>query len=101
MSNERWDNMATLFHSIREHARNFEYPSPSVAALETILIRLYLESPVGVGVQSTGMNSMMPTIMAHARSLANPSTNAQDVSGAAGGSANDVGSGSAVTEDGA
>ncbi|RDB29271.1 hypothetical protein Hypma_015755 [Hypsizygus marmoreus] len=51
VSHERWENMATLFHSIREHARVFEYPTPSVAALETVLIRLYLESPVGVGGQ--------------------------------------------------
>ncbi|KAG5221068.1 VHS domain-containing protein [Salix suchowensis] len=35
------------FQSVREHARNFAYPAVSVAALETILIRLYLESPVG------------------------------------------------------
>jgi hypothetical protein len=40
--------MAVLFHSIRDHARGFEYPGPSVAALESVLIRLYLESPVGV-----------------------------------------------------
>ncbi|KAF4573136.1 hypothetical protein EYR36_007646 [Pleurotus pulmonarius] len=44
---DRWDNMSTLFNSVREHARNFAYPAVSVAALETILIRLYLESPVG------------------------------------------------------
>ncbi|KAF9015592.1 hypothetical protein BDQ17DRAFT_1341330 [Cyathus striatus] len=47
---ERWDNMATLFSSIRENARAFEYPLPSVSALETVLLRLYLETPVGVGV---------------------------------------------------
>ncbi|KAF8078835.1 hypothetical protein FPV67DRAFT_81585 [Lyophyllum atratum] len=51
MSHERWENMATLFNSVREHARGFEYPSVSVAALETVLIRLYLESPVGIGTQ--------------------------------------------------
>jgi len=45
-ANERWDNMATLFNTIRDHARSFEYPSASVAALETVLIRLYLESPM-------------------------------------------------------
>jgi hypothetical protein len=48
LPNERWDNMATLFQTIREHARVFEYPPASVAALETIVIRLYLESPMGV-----------------------------------------------------
>ncbi|KAF5384875.1 hypothetical protein D9615_001334 [Tricholomella constricta] len=51
MSHERWENMATLFNSVREHARGFEYPGVSVAALETILIRLYLESPVGLSTQ--------------------------------------------------
>ena len=44
--------MATLFHSIRDHARTYEYPAVSVAALETILIRLYLESPVNVGINA-------------------------------------------------
>lgn len=44
---ERWDNMGTLFHAVREHARSTHYPAASVAALETVLIRLYLESPIG------------------------------------------------------
>jgi len=44
---ERWERMSVLYNSIREHARGFEYPGPSVAALESILIRLYLESPIG------------------------------------------------------
>ncbi|OCH96421.1 hypothetical protein OBBRIDRAFT_718201 [Obba rivulosa] len=47
MSQERWDRMTVLFESIRDHARTFEYPSPSVVALESVLIRLYLESPMG------------------------------------------------------
>ncbi|KAJ7170101.1 hypothetical protein C8R46DRAFT_1091119 [Mycena filopes] len=54
MSHERWENMATLFESVRGHARTFEYPSASVAALETVLIRLYLESPVTLGSQTPG-----------------------------------------------
>jgi len=48
---ERWDNMATLFQTVRDHARAFEYPPASVAALETVLIRLYLESPMGLSPQ--------------------------------------------------
>jgi hypothetical protein len=44
---ERWERMSVLYNSIREHARGFEYPGPSIAALESILIRLYLESPIG------------------------------------------------------
>ncbi|KAH9486544.1 hypothetical protein JR316_0000609 [Psilocybe cubensis] len=50
---ERWDNMATLFQTIRDHARAFEYPVASTAALESILIRLYLESPMGISPQHT------------------------------------------------
>ena len=50
---ERWDNMTTLFQTVREHARSFEYPAASVAALETVLIRLYLESPMGLSPQQT------------------------------------------------
>jgi len=46
LSQERWDRMGVLFQSIRENARTFEYPSPSVVALESVLIRLYLESPM-------------------------------------------------------
>ncbi|KAL0071752.1 hypothetical protein AAF712_000674 [Marasmius tenuissimus] len=42
---DRWQNMETLFHSIREHARTYAYPVASVAALESVLIRLFLESP--------------------------------------------------------
>ncbi|KAH8099288.1 hypothetical protein BXZ70DRAFT_943130 [Cristinia sonorae] len=46
MSQERWDRMSVLFQSLRERARGFEYPGASVAALESVLIRLYLESPM-------------------------------------------------------
>ena len=44
---ERWERMTILYNAIREHARGFQYPGPSVTALESILIRLYLESPIG------------------------------------------------------
>lgn len=46
--NEQWDRMSVLFNSIREHARAYDYPTPSVVALESVLIRLYLESPMGM-----------------------------------------------------
>ncbi len=46
LTQERWERMSVLFQGIREHARNFEFPAPSVAALESVLIRLYLEAPV-------------------------------------------------------
>jgi hypothetical protein len=82
---DRWENMATLFGSIRDHARSHEYPPVSVAALETILIRLYLESPVGMGL-GTGP-PMMNTVMSNNVRL-NPSGsgggggNSSDASGA-------------------
>ncbi|THV07600.1 hypothetical protein K435DRAFT_959672 [Dendrothele bispora CBS 962.96] len=47
-AHDRWQNMETLFHSVREHARTFTYPPASVAALENVLIRLFLESPTQV-----------------------------------------------------
>ena len=58
VAHERWENMATLFQTVRDHARAFEYPAASVAALETVLIRLYLESPMGIGPQQT-MGALM------------------------------------------
>lgn len=98
--NDRWENMSTLFQSIRENARNFDYPSPSVAALETILIRLYLESPVGMGVQSTGMSSsIMPMILAHARGMENTPIAIQS-SSTSGRTVTDVSGGSTRAEDG-
>ncbi|KAF8585821.1 hypothetical protein K439DRAFT_1409619 [Ramaria rubella] len=56
-SQERWNRMGVLFASIRQHARGFEYPGPSVAALESVLIRLYLESPLGGGLGPGGLSS--------------------------------------------
>lgn len=52
--------MSVLFQSIREHARGFEFPNASVVALEGVLIRLYLESPMagGVGGMSQPMAGM-------------------------------------------
>jgi hypothetical protein len=60
LSHDRWENMATLFEAVRGHARNFEYPTASVAALETVLIRLYLESPVTMGSQTVIPNGVGP-----------------------------------------
>ena len=60
LSQERWDRMGVLFQSIRDHARTFEFPAPSVAALESVLIRLYLESPIGgtIAPQASQMDGM-------------------------------------------
>lgn len=71
-THDRWENMATLFHSVRENARGFEYPPVSVAALESILIRLYLESPpVGHGTAPT-MTTVMQNGLTQARPLPPP-----------------------------
>ena len=57
-SQERWDRMGVLFHSVRDHARSFEFPAPSVAALESVLIRLYLESPIGSSLAAAAVAGM-------------------------------------------
>jgi len=38
--------MDVLYQSIRNNARQFEYPAASVAALESVLVRMYFESPL-------------------------------------------------------
>jgi hypothetical protein len=43
---ERWGRMDVLYQNIRHHANQFEYPAPSVAALESVLVRMYFESPI-------------------------------------------------------
>ncbi|KAH8997312.1 hypothetical protein EDB92DRAFT_1839101 [Lactarius akahatsu] len=43
---ERWGRMDVLYQSIRNNANQFEYPAPSVAALESVLVRMYFESPI-------------------------------------------------------
>ncbi|KIJ65031.1 hypothetical protein HYDPIDRAFT_131222 [Hydnomerulius pinastri MD-312] len=63
---EQWDRMTVLFNSIREHARAYDYPGPSVVALESVLIRLYLESPMGMmggpglGALGANMHGIIP-----------------------------------------
>ena len=42
----RWDRISVLFEHARSAARTFEHPPPSVAALEAVLVRMYLESPL-------------------------------------------------------
>ncbi|KAI0285299.1 hypothetical protein BGY98DRAFT_1087147 [Russula aff. rugulosa BPL654] len=46
MERERWDRMDVLYQNIRNNARQFEYPAASVAALESVLVRMYFESPI-------------------------------------------------------
>ncbi|KAI9512571.1 hypothetical protein F5148DRAFT_1162566 [Russula earlei] len=46
MERERWDRLDVLYQSIRSNARQFEYPAASVAALESVLVRMYFESPI-------------------------------------------------------
>jgi len=38
--------MSVLFEHVRNAARTFEHAPPSVAALESVLIRMYLEGPL-------------------------------------------------------
>lgn len=59
--------MSVLFDSIRTHARSIEYPGPSVAALESVLIRLYLESPVGGMGGPPGMPLPLPMPNGHSQ----------------------------------
>lgn len=42
----RWDRMSVLFEHVRNAARTFEHAPPSVAALESVLVRMYLEGPL-------------------------------------------------------
>ncbi|THH19031.1 hypothetical protein EW146_g2060 [Bondarzewia mesenterica] len=58
MERERWDRLETLFLGIRGHARHFEYPPPSVAALESVLMRMYFESPVQAPAQPMPMMTL-------------------------------------------
>jgi len=54
MERERWDRMDVLYQSIRNNARQFEYPAASVAALESVLVRMYFESPIPAPNQHPG-----------------------------------------------
>ncbi|KAG8751916.1 hypothetical protein FRC12_012205 [Ceratobasidium sp. 428] len=45
-ANDRWERLAVLFRSVHSHALTFDYPEDSVNALESMLVRLYLESPL-------------------------------------------------------
>ena len=42
----RWDRISILFEHVRNSARTFEHASPSVATLEAVLIKMYLEGPL-------------------------------------------------------
>ena len=46
LERERWDRLDVLYQSIRNNVRQFEYPAASVAALESVLVRMYFESPL-------------------------------------------------------
>ena len=46
LERERWVRMDVLYQSIRQNANQFDYPAPSVAALESVLVRMYFESPI-------------------------------------------------------
>ena len=73
----RWDRLAVLFESVRSHARTTEFSSASVAALEAVLIRLYLESPpaapvhtgTAAGAPALGLNLDLNSMEHQANSL--------------------------------
>ncbi|KDR85415.1 hypothetical protein GALMADRAFT_359340 [Galerina marginata CBS 339.88] len=71
LPHERWENMATLFQTVRENARAYEFPAASVAALETVLIRLYLEGPIGIAPAQT-MGNLIQNGLALARNQPPP-----------------------------
>jgi hypothetical protein len=54
MERERWDRIDVLYQSIRNNARQFDYPAASVAALESVLVRMYFESPIPAPHQQPG-----------------------------------------------
>ncbi|CAA7265957.1 unnamed protein product [Cyclocybe aegerita] len=78
---ERWDNMVTLFQTVRDHARAFEYPPASVAALETVLIRLYLESPMGLTPQQNMGAIVQGTLALAARNQAQANASQPNMNG--------------------
>jgi hypothetical protein len=54
-AHDRWERLAVLFRSVHTHALTFDYPDESVNVLESMLVKLYLESPlVGGGLRDDG-----------------------------------------------
>jgi hypothetical protein len=45
-STERWERLSALFQSVRDSGRAFTFSTPSLVALESVLVRMYLESSV-------------------------------------------------------
>jgi hypothetical protein len=80
MAQERWDNMAVLFNNVRENARTIEYPGASIAALESCLIRLFLESPPAAPAPSVSLPGSIPHANgnAHNRAPARPAVQQAD-----------------------
>ncbi|KAI0039098.1 hypothetical protein FA95DRAFT_1684413 [Auriscalpium vulgare] len=70
LERERWDRLDVLYQSIRNNARHFEYPPPSVAALESVLMRMYFESPLP-GPQAPFMASQ-PVMAQNGHPMASP-----------------------------
>jgi hypothetical protein len=62
---DRWDNMTALYTSIRETARSVMYDPGAVAALETLLLRMYLDSPTPHAINMGGHPVGMPPPMNH------------------------------------
>jgi hypothetical protein len=79
MERERWDRMDVLYQSIRNNARQFEYPAASVAALESVLVRMYFESPIPTPHSQTQPAYATTTVpMAHLAPSADVTANQSD-----------------------
>lgn len=79
MERERWDRMDVLYQSIRNNARQFEYPAASVAALESVLVRMYFESPIPTPHSQTQPTYAATTVpMAHLAPSADVTANQSD-----------------------
>jgi hypothetical protein len=60
---ERWERLDALFQSVRDAARTFTFPMASISALEAVLLRLYLDSPVVAATASALLESSAPTLL--------------------------------------
>ena len=73
--------MDVLYQSIRQNANQFEYPAPSVAALESVLVRMYFESPISAQQHPQPHPAVYPATnipSAHSSQPQQPENNAAD-----------------------
>ena len=96
MERERWERMDVLYQSIRNNANQFEYPAPSVAALESVLVRMYFESPMSAPQHPQPHPAAYPTTNLQLAQLGHPQqpesvvADHTDLSDSASGSEDDI-----------